>query len=1607
MNRNPLRVIALFATLAVLALGLAGCGGDEPATAATPPAPPPAPPPFQPQPVEVALGESGGTVTLMTVEGGGFTLNGEAFEGGAENPVEGEGGRMYALTLADGAWTAAFVPMEIMVALGASEESVTLTTVEAGGYTMGGMPVESGGTATSSAGASYTLTMAEDGTWTAMFAPMTRSVPLGNSGMSVELVSNEAGMWTVGGAALKGDGTDTYMSEGRTYSLAMEDGAWTAAFVPMTQDVMLGTSGDTVTLMTVESGGWAMGDSSVADGYMTTAANGNRYTLAMVAGEWQATFQPASVAVMLGGSGEFATLMTAEDGTWTMNGMALGEAPMAMNSAGESYSLSMEDGEWTAMHVPRSQPVTLGASGMSVTLMTDEAGAWTMDGDVVDTGATVAGGANAATGEANMYALTLRDDGTWGAAYQPATMPIGDTGLQARAKEDGTGYDVGDTMSLDADGMGEITGPDGGMFRVMMDADGMLAGVRYDLDMANTAMTADAKEFTAGTANAAPTLIGNDRDTPENEKNTRLSALRESFSMGELLGGGAATETGANIVAKARAEMVKIRDRVAQLVALRADDGITDTAFTAQIENQWSKADDQIQDIFGGSQQLERTLSASRVVDAFDRLVDALSSEENFLAASLANGPDKLQGFHDRTAGNVGATFNRLESTATARLGALRSTRFGAAVFNSTPNAKAAYGTAEAAQAFAWSTMDNIRRATDMTASGEATYAGQTLAADQAGNLYSGSINLSVRLTRMNVDGFVTQLARADTQAPWTQGLGGEVVGIHFPTAALNTRGRWHVESKAGSTNTGRLSYNPQAGGQPDEDLDPGATFTGQLLGRGDLSGEEAIGTWKIAMGSTTLAGGFGAVRGSDRDLPGTTVTGDLAAIGKRGSVFSTSETGPAALPKIEADSDATPPVTAAQARPAIGRSTVLDTSNANFKYVPRPRDTAAEAADADSDEYVVGNYTVNRATVLEADEHDATKGNWVADARAEIVKKLNQLRRILDLDNADASAGDRKFANDQRQRLFDEIQTELASVFGPGRAAVAAVEESSPGAGDGVAAVAEIYTGVLTREDGAALGATDAWSAHTDYPVNSAGVAQDASVIAEIEDVLEALGAADAFADALDTGGLFAAAKDSRIDPYPGAAAIFGRPRGRLRMATAATNYTRLGAWRHQVSDYAADGLALQTYERADPDRVELGAFAYSPLDPTAAYASASHRLYPAAGAAGTVRATYAGRTAAAQGDIFYTGAVEARVFWDPSDVEDSQVTVTLTDLQDADSGDPLQFGYAGSDPDDPDHVAGTTDVESLMWTAEIMQEDGVVKLASSDDVTVRVNTVDGAPNYRPAYGSGVRGMNTRHFDTNPAQNPTEGNNDQLRIGTSNTNYWVLEVGTGSDDYGALAWAAIDTERHQRNSGNYATTSGTAHDEAEAAFLAGLDTLAYPTHIVQGVNVRPAGTNANTRGSSILLFKDGSTLHIDRYFDHNKNPIGTGTEDPDDYEAYRLPGTPLLSADNNRLLYNDLGQGWSKDFLTEDGSGNEIGAGAPSMTPGQLAAAFLRAGGYVNLLETDTTARDSSLNGMFVGQDQDGPLGIIGNWTLTGGAFGVGVERGVIRGAFGADIQP
>ena len=127
------------------------------------------PPPFRPQPVEVALGESGDNVTLMTTEAGGFTLNGEVFESGGTVETEG---KTYLLTLADGSWTAAFQAVEIMIALGITEESVTLTQAEDGTYWLGDMLVTPGETvATAANGNGYVLSTTTDDagaiTWTA------------------------------------------------------------------------------------------------------------------------------------------------------------------------------------------------------------------------------------------------------------------------------------------------------------------------------------------------------------------------------------------------------------------------------------------------------------------------------------------------------------------------------------------------------------------------------------------------------------------------------------------------------------------------------------------------------------------------------------------------------------------------------------------------------------------------------------------------------------------------------------------------------------------------------------------------------------------------------------------------------------------------------------------------------------------------------------------------------------------------------------------------------------------------------------------------------------------------------------------------------------------------------------------------------------------------------------------------------------------------------------------------------------------------------------------------------------------------------------------------
>ena len=1603
------------ALCALLALGLAGCGGDEPSATATPPAPAPAPPPFQSQPVEVALGESGGTATLMTTEAGGFTLNGEAFEGGTDSPVEGEGGRRYVLTLADGTWSAAFLPMEVMVALGNSGESVTLMTTEAGGFTMGGEAVESGGMTMNSSGANYTLTMGEDGTWMAAFMPMTQTVTLGTSGMSVELMSNEAGMWMIGGAVLTGDGSDTYTSEGLSYGLARgDDGMWAATFMPVTRTVALGTSGESVDLMSTEDGGWAMGADSVSDGFVATADSGDRYTLYMRAdGTWMAAFAPMSVPVMLGGSGETVTLMTTEGGGFTMNGQTVDDGSTAVNSAGQSYALSRAaDGTWSAIHQPVEAVVDLGSSGESVRLMTTERGGWTLDGAALASGDTVTAGDNAATGARNEYQLTLTD-GKWTATYQPMRMTISGTSIEATAREDGSGYTVGN-VNLPATGVGEVAGPGGAMYRVSKDADGMLVAMRYDMPMVGDAMHVNAEG-----EHGAPSLKVDDHKTSVDETGTELSALGANFSMGDLLGRRAAVATGPNIVAKARGEIVKIRDRVAGLVALRQDDGISRDDFNAQLTRQWEAADTQVRNVFGGTEALERTTSESRVVDAFDRLVDALSSEEAFAAATLVDGPDKLQGFHERTAEQAAAAFNRVKWTAEARLGELGSTRFGIAMYNSTDDAKAAPGDAERAQAFAWSTMDSIRRSTDVQMSGTATYDGRTHAVDKEGSLYAGDINVAVGFTNNRVDGLVTGFADMDSGEPWTYGLGGAVTAITLPTATMNRRGAWQVRS---GSDEGRLSYAPEPGGSVDEDLSGGA-FSGQLLGRDDLSGTEVIGTWKVEIGNEVLAGAFGATRGTDRPNPVAALADNLTADG-------------AVVLRADSDGYLDVPLAGSSADTRVLRKTTIDRTSNKLIVAAGSADEPWVWASAVPTKFEVGLEDLfgDKYLPVSVDgfARDATReirlGSHVDAARKEITRLQRALEGIVNL-------GNEPFANQQRQRIFDDIQEQITTEL---------FREQDPAPG-------------LSTIEALSGEAAAKWNGdHTDYPANSAGEPSDRTVLAEVQSILDALADQESFGEAFASGGIFEGLNafdstgDGENDTVIPAHFIFRKDKARMLLWTDTTDVSRFGVWIRQSSFYANNNKGRRAWYGGYSGYRDLTTygepFAYSPLDQVT-YASHMDRGYPGRGAQRTVRASYEGTAAALQHTIFYTADLDARVWWDNNAVS-GQLSARFSEPT---STDPafgrLRHGLLDY-PNPADNNTrnkpkpGTHDVAALIFTADITSTDN--KIGFTGD-TLRVE-----------YDREIKGNRSYPELVAPVINKVSLDNGNLKIRHSgqNESNWRRREAPGTWSEVSYSW--LNTSDLPADNTTTVVMAGTGGTETLVdRFNAEFEDHAATSLDLYSVEYGRYDNHASKEGYLLLTFVDGTLIHT---FVTDLNASGSADNPARTQSAYGPsitvsqggelfdeffssgkgarylnvgyplgpPVTPLGAATNF-----DRTQFFAQEFEYEHIGDRYNGFGRP-MDPAEMARRGIDiAGGTPSTFYTtsgsstvglsagvSTTAR---IDGQFVGEHSDGPLGMIGVWSLPGNSpsdedgfrshtyrdhwFGVGNMRAEIVAAFGADL--
>ncbi len=1319
MNRSAIKFEGggIFLLLAFLMAGLAACGGDEPTAIRQPPAP--VTPAFQAQPVEVELGGSGETVTLMTTESGGFTLNGNAFESGGT--VESEGGNMYTLLLADGTWSARYDAPEVEVKLGSLEETVKLVRAEDGSYRLGEMAVESGVTMhTAANGNVYTLVMGEDGMWMAQYQASETMLELG--GTTVTIVKNEDGTYTVGGEPLMSGGTWT-SANGNVYMLVMgEDGEWMATFQPQSVEVMLGASGETVTLMTTEDGGFTLNGEVFASGKTVTSESGNVYTLVMGEGMWSARYEAPEVEVMLGTVGGTVTLVRAEDGSYWLGEKPVETGMTTVTSAnGKVYTLVMgEDGMWMGRYEAPTTTVTLGTSGTMVTIVMQEDGSWTLDGEVF-----LSGGQHTA-GNGNVYRLS-RVDGVWMAEYVPMTMEVqGTGGLQAVKREDGSGYDV-DGAQLGMDGMGDIETETSGWYRIVK-MDGALMGTRLD----NVAI-GKAKFRTKGVSKD-PTILQDDRKTEANEARTALVVAGENYPFGALLGDGVSQRKGTNFVAEARGKLVEIREKI--VAVLEVFD--TATQRNEQVERQWGTGTNKattnvkgvLETVFGADKYEKRAPDEDDALGAIDDLIEALGSAEA-LEKALGN-EDVLKGSAGASA--AGKIFAAAKTESTVTYGEHGNTRFGTITkkeranaagnleydFDSSPK-KGERG------AFAFGVTGETTRTRYVQTAGTARYEGRTLAVSGAGKQYSGTMAVGVNFTTSMVDGLVTELATEGGES-WEY-LFGEVHRIVLPTVKMNQQGVW--KEKSDGTDMASVEFGPQVGAYRPQTVE--ATFNGRLLGGNSApgAGSEVVGVWSLGADPESmsyLAGGFGAERVADEPVRRPTVDDGTQV----STMLATAK--PAT---ITADSTWTELSNGRlTAKPSewiwhyVGSTDLTtsqrDTTDAGF--VAGGNSVYFRKADTGDDKFSAKNglrkltVQIPLADLLASEGGELTINSpktWVQHRREAIQADRKLIGGLVEIGGFCCQAVPQSGGNPVPTRVQSEWGflpfTLSMGLFWDVRTDAHAATRGKRISGQTVNNSLDQVPWDSVR--GPALPAgSNRWTVPHIRGDNSAATQDDdaSPAVERLDAVLAALSSQEAFEDAFDPAGsgLFTITEDGKVKSFLEAnhsadgklydsagankliwnttpAAMFNQRQWQVKAAVGTTDYTRFGAWRIQ---WAKNALRAKNWLHH-----EVESFVYSPL-PVATARSRSQ--LPLGG-----RATYTGKTVAYVGTMTepsdapntggfadYEGEVSVEVRWYAADeavepwttrggnpasatrkLVGSHVTTVLSDLRDVETGDYL----------------------------------------------------------------------------------------------------------------------------------------------------------------------------------------------------------------------------------------------------------------------------------------------------------------------------------------------
>ena len=1139
MSRVSLERVRSVTAAAALLAGLFGCGSEGPLTQ---PPPPPAPV-FQPQQVEVELGASGSKVTLMTTQGGGFTLDGEPFHTGGS--VTAANGNEYTLDLVDGQWTARYNAPEVEVTLGIREETVVVARAEDGTYRVGDMAVfGSGTTVAASDGAEYSLSLSEDGVWTATFVEPTTRVPLGSSGETIVIRTRENGRYRARSRRVQ-DGSIVRSSDGSSYRLTLSaDGAWTAVFqMSGRATVVLGTSGSTVEIETLQDGTHRIGQQPIADGDTVQAANGNSYTLALSdQGQWTATYQAERVRVTLGEHGGRVALFRGEDGNYTFDGNQIESGTVLEGKNGGQYQLILgPDGAWTAEYQAQVQTVPLGTSGVLV-LTELEDGTWTNFKRDFEDGKTLRAEND------SRYVLRYRN-GFWSAEFVPDELEIVGTDLVATWLEDRSGYRIGTSALLPRDGTGNIT-VDGAMYHVWKDKQ-ILYASRFDKSpLGNSAARGS---YRVGTGDLVVALIEDDEDTIENESKTAILVGGGEFPVEQLLETGAASFDGNNIVAKALGEITLVREDWQALLEVLDDDRATLQQLSSSYQAQ---AQEIVDSIFGPDKAVLRARTdPDALLSQLSALIEALSSEEAFAEATREEGQGVLAGASLSEA-EAKEVFAAVDLRSRVIFRAVGETRYGVVRTEGRDgghgvNDLALHSDESTLGAFAYSTTEVTQRSRHVQSYGSATYSGETTTVSGDGTVYVGDIELEVRFGNRSVGGLITNIESEEGE-PWVY-RNRVVEATLLPDAMLLSDASWTRQVRP---NDGAVVFYQDQFARASY---VGSSFRGRLLGVGDDSGSQAAGIWSIGEsggGSNYLAGSFGLERvagGVERGAPGDEQADPTGTVSR---------------------TVVAPAGTEIEDGVLTLRGTLF---GPNLETTETEEQWDDEVQPLEDGQRIEDTYQLTLADLFlrQASVKGYLGRNLMDLARDEIARLRERLVTAISLGEEPG------FGLELRRETWDEINTRVrARLFGTG-------DDALPGT--------DYRNDPNIPDDDLRK-----WS--SGYPVIGQGRPDDEAALDAVDAVLAALASPEALAAAVKQDGRGVFTRDDGAPFRPAGTGdiedIWSRAEARLEAWLGSTEYTRFGAWRKQTAPNAWSDYRDRLENRENGP----AAFAYSQL-PQAAY--------------------------------------------------------------------------------------------------------------------------------------------------------------------------------------------------------------------------------------------------------------------------------------------------------------------------------------------------------------------------------------------------------------------